>query len=109
MGRAFATRGWWKKFPLCKLDVTHTSCSDHDPIVLDLMHMSFSRKHFHFKFENTLLKEPNFHNEVVAFWKNLLASHSLPKLVSVSSAKWGRIFSINFERRSKNRRTLLTL
>lgn len=84
----------------CKLSVTRTICSDHDPINPELMHMSLSRKYFRFKFENMWLKESGFHEEVSAIWKGLPASHFFSKLVSVSMfmAKWGKeYFYINFE------------
>lgn len=53
LDRAFATASWWKMFPLCNLTVHHTSCSDHDPIQVDLLNVSISKKLFRFKFENT--------------------------------------------------------
>lgn len=98
LDRAFASFSQWQKFPLCKLNITHTIVSNHDPIFLELCHVSFSRKNFRFKFENTWLKEPNFNWEVSYFWNLLSASHLLPKLLSVSSfmTKWGRRFFINF-------------
>lgn len=65
--RAFGTTSWWSKFPLCKLKVHHTSCSDHDPIKVYLLNTSISKKIFRFKFENTWLKDPSFHKEVVEF------------------------------------------
>lgn len=44
LDRAFASSGWSQKFPLCKLSVTHTISSDHDPILLDLYDTTVSRK-----------------------------------------------------------------
>lgn len=89
--KAFVNERWWQKFPLCKLTVTHTITSDHEPIVLELLNVNHSRKSFHFKFENTWLNEPNFKQEVSAFWKSIPRMHMLPKLLYVSSfmAKWG--------------------
>lgn len=57
---AFATMSWWSKFPLCKLFITHTVYSNHDPIHLELMNPSFIKKQFCFQFENTWLKEVIF-------------------------------------------------
>lgn len=103
LDRAFASREWWLRFRLSNLSVIHTSCSDHDPIVLDLMSLSFSTKQFRFRFENTWLKEQNFHEEVSVFWRDLLASHLLPKLYSVSTfmARWGRNFFHKFRDKVK--------
>lgn len=77
---------------LVSLSVIHTTCSDHDPINLELLSTLFSRKHFRFKFENTWLKEPSFHEKVSVFRKGLPTSHLIPKLISVSSfmAKRGK-------------------
>lgn len=44
LDRAFATRSWWYRFTLCKLSVVHSTYSDHDPIILDLLDVSFSQK-----------------------------------------------------------------
>lgn len=98
LDRAFATREWWQNFPLSNLSVIHTTCSDHDPILLDLMSFAHSRKQFRFKFENTWLQSPIFHEEVSKFWKDLPILNILPKLVSVSSfmAKWGHNFFHKF-------------
>lgn len=99
LDRAFATVSWWQLFPLCKLSLVHTSCSDHDPINLELLSISHTKKQFRFKFENTWLKEPGFHKEVVDFWKKLSPIHFLPKLIVVSNymAKWGRNFFHKFK------------
>lgn len=32
LDKSFASVSWWFEFPLCKLSVVHTSCSDHEPI-----------------------------------------------------------------------------
>lgn len=85
LDRAFATRSWLHLFPLCKLSVIHAIASDHDPIVLDLFSVAFSRKQFRFRFENAWLQEPDFHKKTTDFWLALPPSHILSKLVSVSS------------------------
>lgn len=102
---AFASRSWWHLFPLCKLTVHPTICSDHDPIKLELYNVSITKKQFHFKFENTWLKEPNFHKEIKEYWEKLPSTYLLPKLISVSSfmAKLRRIFSINSETKLVNK------
>lgn len=64
LDRAFASDSWWQLFPLCKLTIYHTICSDHDPINLDLCNIQVTKKKFIFKFENTWLREPEFHIEV---------------------------------------------
>lgn len=109
LDRAFANNDWWQKFPLCKLCVKHAIYSDHDPIVLDLLNVSFSRKNFRFRFENVWLKEPNFHIEVSDFWKGIASSLLLPKLISVSSfmAKWGRNFFHKFRDKVKKQKDIL--
>lgn len=60
LDRAFATSSWWSKFPLCNLQVVHTTRLYHDPIQLGLIRVVVSRKEFKFRFENTWLKEPSF-------------------------------------------------
>lgn len=75
LDRAFANSEWWQKFPLCKLTVTHTISSDHDPIIMEPMCVNQSRKQFRFKFENTWLSEPNFKKEVIEYWKSLPVMH----------------------------------
>lgn len=47
LDRAFASEAWWTLFPLCNLTVHHTTRSDHDPIKLDLLSTSHSKKQFH--------------------------------------------------------------
>ena len=84
LDRCFATDAWWGKFPLCMLSVFHVTKSDHDPIKLELMNTSISKKQFRFRFENTWLKEANFHAEISGFWQQLPALHLIPKLVELS-------------------------
>lgn len=110
MDRAFATRAWWNKFPLCKLSVSHVIYSDHDPILLNLLNVSISGKKFHFKFENTWLKDPSFRKEVADYWLSLPCTHILPKLISVSSfmARWGRNFFHKFRDKIKIQKEVLT-
>lgn len=48
---AFAFVGWWSKFPLCKLTVLHPPCSNHEPLILDLIHLDIFRMNFRFRFE----------------------------------------------------------
>lgn len=50
LDRAFATRLWWNKFLLSKISVKYVLTSDHDPLLLDLLNVSFSKKQFHFRF-----------------------------------------------------------
>ena len=104
--RAFATASWWQKFPLCNLSVHHTICSDHEPIQIDLCSMSHSKKSFRFRFENTWLKEENFHSEVVAYWKSIAPMHFLSKLLDISSFmnKWGRNFFNKFREKIRKQK-----
>lgn len=106
---AFVNEGWWQMYPLCKLEVTHTICSDHDPIIMELVDASLSRKQFRFRFENTWLNEPTFHQEVTYYWRNLPTSHLMPKLLSVSSflAKWGRNFFHIFRDKVKKQKKII--
>lgn len=67
LDRGFASNDWSYKFPLYKLSVTHTICSYHGPIILDLVDVSYSRKQFRFRFGKAWLKEHTFHNEVSSF------------------------------------------
>lgn len=46
LDRAFATNSWWHLFPLCTLSVSHAIISDHDPIKLELVNTSVSKKYF---------------------------------------------------------------
>lgn len=95
---------------MCKLSVSHVSISDHDPIVLDLLSASFSRKQFRFKFENTWLEEPSFQKEVADFLLQLPAINILPKLISVSSfmARWGRNFFHKFRDKIKKHKEVIS-
>ncbi|XP_074378321.1 uncharacterized protein LOC141719854 [Apium graveolens] len=111
LDRAFATQQWWNLFPLCKLLVYHVSVSDHDPIFLDLLSTSFSKKQFRFKFENTWLQEPNFRKKVSDFWLELPTVNIIPKLVSVSSfmARWGRNFFHKFRDKIRRQKEVIRL
>lgn len=42
-----------RNFLFCNLQVVHTTCSDHEPLQLDLLHVTKSKKEFRFRFENT--------------------------------------------------------
>lgn len=109
LDRAFATGSWWSKFPLCNLCVVHTSCSDHDPLQLDLFSVFGSKKQFRFHFENTWLKEPLFVREVTEAWSDLPVSHLLQKLTSISSymARWGGTFFHKFLEKIKCQKVVL--
>lgn len=109
LDNAFADASWWQKFPLCKLSVTHTVISDHDPLCLELCNTTFSRKQSRFRFENIWLKEPNFHAEVSSHWRTLPASHILPKLVTISDfmAKWGHKFFHKFRDKVKIQKRII--
>lgn len=63
----FATQSWINLFPLSKLTVFPSDASDHDPIFLDLLNVSFSKKVFHFRFENTWLRDPDFRKKLLIF------------------------------------------
>lgn len=80
------------------LSFFHAIKSDHEPFNLSLFNIVVTKKQFRFKFENTWLKEDSFHSDVSSFWRNLLPSHLLPKLISVSAymANWGRKFFYKF-------------
>lgn len=99
LDRSFTTDSWWHLYPLCKLSVHHTVYSDHDPINLELYNVTFTRKQFRFKFENTWLRESSFRGEIQAYWYNLPRTHLFPKLISISSfmEKWGRNFFHKFK------------
>lgn len=94
---------------MCKLSVHHAAASDHEPIFLDLISTSFSRKVFRFRFENTWLRESNFRKEVTDFWIQLPAINLMPKLISVSSfmARWGRNFFHKFRDKLKKQKEVL--
>lgn len=110
LARAFADVLWWRKFPLCKLSVSHVIKSDHDPILLEHVHVEFSRKQFRFKFENTWLNEPSFKEEVTRFWGNIPKMHLLPKLLSVSSfmARWCWTFFHKFRHMVKKQKEVIS-
>lgn len=97
------------RFPLCKLSVHHVVSSDHDPIFLDLVSTSFSRKTFRFRFENTWLREPSFRQEVTNFWTDLPTINIVPKLISVSGfmARWGQIFFHKFRDKIKKQKEVV--
>lgn len=86
--------------------MTHTICSDHDPIVLDLLNNSFSRKNFRFRFKNVWLKEPNVSIEVSNFWMGIPSVQLLPKLISIFTfmAKWERNFFHKFRDKIKKQK-----
>ncbi|KAL8105033.1 hypothetical protein AgCh_028992 [Apium graveolens] len=107
--RAFATSGWHSKFPLCKMNVVKASVSDHDPIVLELVHVMISKREFRFKFENTWLKEKSFINDVSSFWSEIPTMSLLPKLSSVSKymEKWGRNFFNKFREKLRVQKGVL--
>ncbi|XP_074323651.1 uncharacterized protein LOC141660555 [Apium graveolens] len=105
----FANGSWWSKFPLCTLTVFHTSVSDHNPIKLELLNTSIPKKQLRSRFENTWLKESNFHKEVIGYWKKLPAVHLLPKLLVISSfmAKWGKEFFNKFREKIVKQKDLI--
>lgn len=109
LDRCFATRTWWDLFPLCKLSMFHASVSDHEPLFLDLLNISCSRKAFRFKFENTWLKEPSFRSDVMQYWISLPTINILPKLISVSGfmARWGRNFFHKFREKIKHQKEVV--
>lgn len=90
LDRAFASSSWWGLFPLCKLNVHKCVHSIHDPIHLELYSTEYSKKKFRVRFENTWLKEDNFHEEVSLHWRRLKPSHFLPKVLELSSF-YGRV------------------
>ncbi|XP_074336036.1 uncharacterized protein LOC141673201 [Apium graveolens] len=109
LDRAFANQDWWRKFPLCTLNVNHVLCSDHDHIQLLLCDMNVSKKQFIFHFENSWLQEPSFKEEVTGFWKSLPTVIVLPKLLSTSSfmAKWGKNFFHKFRDKVKKQKEIM--
>lgn len=44
LDRTFASCSWLSKFPMCRLSVHHTTCSDHDLINIDLLNVKCSMK-----------------------------------------------------------------
>lgn len=109
LDRAFATKEWWLKFPLCKLNLYMAHVSDHEPIHLELWEVAVPRRVFRFKFENTWLKEPSFIQDVTNHWVSIDPSSLLPKLISVSRymKNGGGISLISLRRKSDNKRTFL--
>ena len=109
LDRAFATATWWSKFPLCNLQVVHTSRSDHDPIQLDLLHASVSKREFRFRFENTWLKDPSFVKEVTEAWGQFARLHLVSKLISITKfmARWGRSFFNKFQEKVKFQKAII--
>lgn len=84
LDHAFSTLSWANKFLLCKLSMHHTTRSDHEPILLELVSTSISRRLFRFKFENIWLKDSNLKKEVQTYWAKIPPIHLLPKLQEVS-------------------------
>lgn len=107
LDRAFSTSSWINK--LCKLSVHHTTRSDHDPIQLELVSTSISRRLFRFRFENIWLKDPDSKREVQTYWAKIPPIHLLPKLHEVSSfmAKWGKTFFNKFREKVRNLREVI--
>ncbi|XP_074361140.1 uncharacterized protein LOC141701372 [Apium graveolens] len=85
LDRGFANSSWWNKFPMYSFKLSHTSVSDHEPILLELLKADISKKTFRFRFENMWLRDPNFVKEVTDVWKTIPILHLLPKLFEVSS------------------------
>lgn len=106
LDRAFATKDWWLKFPLCKLNQCMAPVSDHEPIHLELWEVAVPKRVFRFKFENTWLKEPNFIHDVTSHWVNIQSLSLLPKLFSVFRymEKWGRDFFNKFKEKVKRQK-----
>lgn len=111
LDRMFASRSWWHLFPLGKLTVHHTICSDHEPIKLELCNAAITKKQFKFKFKNIWLREPEFHKEISDYWQSLPRIHLLPKLLSVTSfmAKWGRNFFHKFRDKVSKQREVVNI
>ncbi|XP_074352686.1 uncharacterized protein LOC141691832 [Apium graveolens] len=109
LDRAFACNEWWRKFPLCTLRVNHTTCLDHDPVLLMFFDTTVSRKQFRFRFVNYWLQEPIFKEEVVKLWESLPPINIIPKLLSLSSllAKWGKHFFHKFRDKVKSQKEVL--
>lgn len=91
LDKAFAYTEWWQKFSLCKLTVTHTITSDHDPIIMEPVCVNHSTKQSRFK------------NEFADYWKSLPTMYMIPKLLYVFSflAKWWRNFFHKFRDKAK--------
>lgn len=109
--RAFASSTWCQLYPLSKLTLHHTIYSDHDPIRVEFFSIEHSWKKFRFRFENTWLKEKEFHEEVSKHWQSLAPVHFLPKLLELSSfmEKWGRKFFNKFREKIKKQKEILSL
>lgn len=103
LDRGFSTDSWMNKFPANHLRVVHTSVSDHEPIVLELLSTSVSKITFRFRFENIWLKEPSFIQHVSEIWKTIPLNHLLSKIVEITSfmAQWGRSFFHKFREKIK--------
>lgn len=109
LDRGFSTESWLTKFPANNLRVIHTSVSDHEPIVLELLKTSVSKKEFRFRFENIWLKEPSFVQEVSEIWSSIPIKHLLPKIIEVTSfmAIWGRSFFHKFREKIRQHKVNL--
>lgn len=109
LDRGFGNAAWWTKFPANNLKIIHTSVSDHEPILLELLHTEMKKKEFRFRFENIWLKEPEFIKEVSEIWKSIPVMHLLPKLVEITSymARWGRSFFHKFREKIKEHKAKL--
>lgn len=70
---------------MCKLIVHHTSCSDYDHIVLDLLHISISKKVFSLSLRIRGLKSLTFVKRCQKIWLKIHPIYLLPKFLSVSS------------------------
>lgn len=111
LDRTFASEEWWRMFPLCKLSMHHTICSDHEPIQLELCSLAHSNRQFRFRFENVWLREESFRTEVIDHWKTLTSSNMLSKMVDISAfmQKWGKSFFSKFRRKIKDQKLQLEL
>ena len=103
LDRGFGTDRWFSKFPTSNLKVVHTSILDHEPIVLELLSTSGSKKEFRFWFENIWLKEPSFVQEVSQISSSIPMNHLLSKIIEVTAfiARWGRSFFHKFRDKIK--------
>lgn len=109
--RAFASSSWCQLYPLSKLTVYHTIYLDHDLIRVEFFNTEHLRKKFRFRFENTWLKEKEFHEEVSNYWQRLAPVHLLPKPLELSTfmEKWGRKFFNKFREKIKKEKETLSL
>ncbi|XP_074352076.1 uncharacterized protein LOC141691237 [Apium graveolens] len=103
LDRAFATDGWWEKFPLHNLQMLHVPVLYHEPLKLDFLKIDISNKKFRFYFENIWLKEPGFIQEVTDIWHIIPVTHIIPKLNEVTTfmEKWERSFFHKFREKLK--------